>query len=135
MAHAVEKRPVAHRLFDDARQSVRRADFLLLGSRQDERPADARLHGMQIAQFAAAHKGELDNQPLRAEPAARGLKGGWNEKEREVRRRQCPLRADARFRHRPSPQLPAVLGCEMVDATTLSPPADAVRLDVPNFWP
>src|SRR5438445_13413315 len=55
MAHAVEQRPVAHRLFDDARQSVRRADFLLLGSRQDERPADARLHGMEIAELAASH--------------------------------------------------------------------------------
>src|SRR6266516_5460015 len=79
--------------------------------------------------------GELDDITVAAEPAARKLQVGWEDEQRQGSRRQCRLRADARFRHRASPQLRAVLGCEAVDATNLSQPADAVHLDVPNFWP
>src|SRR5438093_706193 len=54
VAHAVEERAVPDRLLDDARQSIRRADFLLLGRGQNECAADTGLHGVQIAEFAAS---------------------------------------------------------------------------------
>src|SRR4029077_9220658 len=67
MAHAVEQRAVAHGLLDDAWQSVGRADFLLLGSRQDECPADPGLHWMQVPQLAASHFVHPDPFPRRAQ--------------------------------------------------------------------
>src|SRR2546428_8785702 len=67
MAHAVEQRSVAHRLFDDTRQSVRRTDFLLLEPRQDERAAHTGLHGVEVPQLPAPDFVHPDPLPRRAE--------------------------------------------------------------------
>src|SRR6267378_403455 len=67
VAHTVRQRSVTHRLFDDARQSVRRADFLLLESGQHKRAAHARLHRMEVAEFPAPYLVHPDPFPGRAE--------------------------------------------------------------------
>src|SRR5690349_19835657 len=67
MADTLEQCSVAHRLFDDARQSIGRADFLFFRARQDKRAADARLHRVQITELAAADLVHPHPLPGRAE--------------------------------------------------------------------